>query len=50
MNEWLDELDRRGTDMWKVALKKRMGGWTCSAVRAPRWFASLDVERIIDSD
>lgn len=26
MNEWLDELDRRGTDMWKVARKERVDG------------------------
>ena len=26
INNWMDELDRRGTDTWKVARKERIGG------------------------
>ena len=26
MNKWIDELDRRGTDLWKVARKERVDG------------------------
>ena len=24
MNKWMDELDGRGTDLWKVAIKERV--------------------------
>ena len=26
MKNWMDELDRRGTDIWKVARKERVDG------------------------
>lgn len=26
INNWMDELDRRGTDAWKVARKERIDG------------------------
>ena len=37
MTKWIDELDRRGTDLWKVERR-----WICPAGGAPNWIASLD--------
>ena len=42
MNKWMDELDRRGTDLWKVARKERVDGPVLQSSATPNWFASLD--------
>ena len=42
MNKWIEELDRRGTEVWKVARKERVDGPLLQLQPPAAWLASLD--------